>query len=457
MIRLLAFAETAAVGAAVWAAIVLCAAGQGSPATPIAPAIAVALCTLVSFYYNDLYDLRSALTPAAFAARLPQALAIMLVLWGGLQAVWPALGVPMAPSLAGVGAVCAAVMGSRSLLYLWIRTSRVQRVLILGAGPLAQRLRHQIESQPHRRLCVVGMLEEPPDVPGMDRMVDGLRPHRIVVALAERRGLLPLEALVRARSRGVVVEEAVDLYERLAGQLAIESLRPSSLIFSAEMQKAPADVAAARALSVAASVAGLALTAPLMALIAMAIKLDSAGPVFFRQTRVGWRGRRFTMVKFRTMRPVREEHSVWAQDNDARITRMGRVLRKFRLDELPQFFNILAGHMNLVGPRPHPEVNYRLFAERIPHYGLREAVRPGVTGWAQIRYAYANNLEEETEKMRYDLYYIKHMSVWFDLRILIDTIKVVLLGRESATSAITQPAVREDARQAARRGRDSAA
>jgi exopolysaccharide biosynthesis polyprenyl glycosylphosphotransferase len=442
---------------AVWLALILWAAAPRAPEGSLAPAAAVVVCALVSFYYNDLYDLRLSRTLSAFAARLPQALAIMLVLWGGLQTLWPALGVPMAPSLAALAAVIAAVMLLRAGLYLWMRACRIQRVLILGSGSLALRLREQIETQPHRRLCVAGMLEDPPDVPTLDALVETLRPSRIVVALFERRGLLPLEALVRARSRGIVVEEAIDLYERLAGRLAIESMRPSSLIFSAEMQKAPADLAASRALSLVAATAGLALTAPLMAIIALAIKLDSDGPVFFRQTRVGWRGRRFMMIKFRTMRPVREELSVWAQDNDARITRVGRILRRFRLDELPQFFNILQGHMNLVGPRPHPEVNYRLFTERIPHYGLREAVRPGVTGWAQIRYAYANNLEEETEKMRYDLYYIKHMSVWFDLKILIDTVKVVLLGRESATSATTHAAAREGTAHPARRGRDSAA
>jgi exopolysaccharide biosynthesis polyprenyl glycosylphosphotransferase len=458
MIRLLALVESAAILAAVWLALALWAAFPADAGASLAPAAALLCCALISFYYNDLYDLRLVRTLPAFAARLPQALAIMLVLWGGLQTFWPALGVPMAPSLAALAAVVASVTVLRAGLSLWLRASRIQRVLILGAGPLAQRLKEQIEAEPHRRLCVAGMIEDPPDVPTLERLVETLRPHRIVVALSERRGMLPLEALVRARAHGIVVEEAIDLYERLAGQLAIESIRPSSIIFSAEMQKAPADLFAARALSLMAACAGLVIAFPLMAVIALAIKLDSDGPVFFRQLRVGWRGRRFTMIKFRTMRPVREEQSVWAQDNDARITRVGRVLRKFRLDELPQFFNILQGHMNLVGPRPHPEVNYRLFAERIPHYGLREAVRPGVTGWAQIRYAYANNLEEETEKMRYDLYYIKHMSVWFDLKILIDTVKVVLLGRESSAAMLPQAASpRRPARPAAQRGRDSAA
>jgi lipopolysaccharide/colanic/teichoic acid biosynthesis glycosyltransferase len=158
--------------------------------------------------------------------------------------------------------------------------------------------------------------------------------------------------------------------------------------------------------------------------------------VFFRQDRIGLHGRRFSLVKFRTMRPVAAEVSAWVRDNEDRITRVGRVLRKFRVDELPQFINVLRGDMNLVGPRPHPVVNYELFAREIPYYALRAAVRPGVTGWAQVRYGYANNLEEETEKMRYDLYYVKHLSVWLDLRILVDTVKVVAFGLGSKAADV---------------------
>jgi lipopolysaccharide/colanic/teichoic acid biosynthesis glycosyltransferase len=183
-----------------------------------------------------------------------------------------------------------------------------------------------------------------------------------------------------------------------------------------------------RAVSLVASVLGMIGLVPLFALIALAIKLDSRGPVFFIQPRLGLRGRRFNLIKFRTMHPSHGRTSEWVRDNSDRITRVGAWLRKFRLDELPQFINILRGDMSFVGPRPHPVSNYELFSENIPYYSLRSMVRPGVTGWAQIRYGYANNLEEETEKMRYDLYYIKHMSLWLDLRILFETVKIVLFG-----------------------------
>src|SRR2546425_860128 len=220
------------------------------------------------------------------------------------------------------------------------------------------------------------------------------------------------------------------------GPLAIESVSPGALAFSRDFSTARAHQVLARALSVAVAAAGLILFAPLMALVALVIKLGSRGPVLFVQDRAGLGGRPFRLLKFRTMHPVDGPTSEWARDNDRRITRAGRWLRKFRLDELPQFINMLRGDMNLVGPRPHPLSNFELFSGTVPYYWLRSLVRPGVTGWAQVRYGYANNLEEETEKMRYDLYYIKHRSFLLDVRILLDTARVVLLGRgaESAES-----------------------
>jgi lipopolysaccharide/colanic/teichoic acid biosynthesis glycosyltransferase len=168
--------------------------------------------------------------------------------------------------------------------------------------------------------------------------------------------------------------------------------------------------------------------APFFGLIALAIKLDSRGPILFFQDRAGKNGQAFRLWKFRTMHPAEIHRSEWVQDNFDRITRLGRLLRRFRIDELPQLVNILRGEMNLVGPRPHPMINQEVFMERIAYYGLRSTVRPGVTGWAQIQYGYANNIDEETEKMRYDLYYIKNRSLRLDARILLETVGIILLG-----------------------------
>jgi len=265
----------------------------------------------------------------------------------------------------------------------------------------------------------------------LGKILDELRPHRTIVALAERRARLPVRELLEARVRGCIVEDGVNVYERLTGKLAIETLTPSSLIFSGDFKKAAFDLAAGRLISLLVSVVGMIVLSPLLGLVAMLIKLDSRGPVFFVQERVGMAAKRFNLIKFRTMDLVDAPQSEWVCDNTERITRVGKWLRKFRLDELPQFFNVIQGDMNLIGPRPHPVSNFELFIENIPYYSLRAVVRPGITGWAQVRYGYANNLDEETEKMRYDLYYIKHLSIRFDLRILFDTVKTVLFGSHS--------------------------
>ncbi len=333
------------------------------------------------------------------------------------------------------------------------------RVLILGGGSLAQKLVAEIEARPHLGQRVVGLVDDGAGTSAtgahrlgslaeLDRIVNEVRPRRVVVALASRRGRMPLRALLELRLRGLLVEDGVDVYERLTGKIAIEALTPSSLIFS-KAYRTRLDLAVARYLSLPLVAAALVLLSPLLALIALAIKLESGGPLFFVQERVGRGGRLFKLIKFRTMRPASAATSEWARDNDGRVTRVGRWLRRFRLDELPQLVNILSGDMNLVGPRPHPVTNLPLFVvmmrnapecgEQVPYYALRSLVRPGVTGWAQVRYRYANDLEEEIEKMRHDLYYIKRMCVWLDLRILLETVKIVLRGRETDGKPVPAP------------------
>lgn len=339
-----------------------------------------------------------------------------------------------------------------------------KRTLILGTSPLAQELLAEING---RAYAIVGVVAEcgatdvrsfPGQILGtledLQRIVIDQRPERIIVALAERRGRLPIHQLVEARvRRRILIEDGENVYERLTGKLAIDSLTPSSVIFSKDFRPSGFALAIARGISVIAAVIGLIGLAPLFGLIALAIKWDSRGPILFIQDRVGRGDRHFKLLKFRTMHPAGETRSEWARDNDDRITRVGRWLRKFRLDELPQFINILRGDMNLVGPRPHPASNFELFTlvsrntprcgGQIPYYSLRSMIRPGITGWAQVRYRYANGLDEEIEKMRYDLYYIKHFSIAFDIRILLETIKIVLLGRESASTTDAAPASHE--------------
>jgi len=333
------------------------------------------------------------------------------------------------------------------LCWLLGRRPGAERVLVIGSTPLARQLVDELTRR-GRRVAVVTESDAPDawcsplsagSLAQLPAMVADLEPDRIVVALADRRGRLPMRELLEARVQGIAVEDGVACYESLTGKIAIEALTPSGLIASPDFRKSHLDLAFGHALSLVVSFGALVALAPLAALIACAIKLESDGPVFFVQERIGHRGRRMRLLKFRTMRPASARTSEWVRDNDHRITKVGRWLRRFRLDELPQLVNVLRGEMNLVGPRPHPMSNAELFTAAIPYYSLRSVVRPGLTGWAQVRQGYANTLEEEIEKMRYDLYYIKHMSAWLDLRILLQTVTTVVFGRGCA-SAIRQPA-----------------
>jgi exopolysaccharide biosynthesis polyprenyl glycosylphosphotransferase len=322
-----------------------------------------------------------------------------------------------------------------------LRQLFVRRVLILGSGPMAAALIEEIESSHRHLYSVAGVVDQlpaagselaarwvgPPD--RLREIVERLRPACIVLAVRDRRDHLPLMSLLQTRVRGTVVEDGLEFYERLTGKMAIEALTPGALILGKGFRNHHAARAAARFVSLLVAGVGLVLVAPLLALVAAAIKLDSEGPVFFVQQRTGIDDRPFPLLKLRTMHDGGEVRSDWVRDNEDRITRVGRWLRRFRIDELPQLINVLRGEMNLIGPRPHPTRNQAEFLERIAYYGLRSSVPPGITGWAQVRYGYANNLEEETEKMRYDLYYIKHRSIWLDARIALATAGMVLLGR----------------------------
>jgi lipopolysaccharide/colanic/teichoic acid biosynthesis glycosyltransferase len=262
----------------------------------------------------------------------------------------------------------------------------------------------------------------------------------VLVALEERRRRTPVrELLEHCVARNIVVEDAAGFYERLTGTLAIDSLAPTSLVYCRRFGPSPLQQGFSRALSLLVAIIGLALLWPVMALIALAIKLDSRGPVLFVHRRIGRHGRPFNLLKFRTMTANDRQRSEWERDNRHRVTRVGGVLRAFRLDELPQFINIVRGEMNLVGPRPHPAASYEMLTlvarnlndvtgGAIGYYALRSMVRPGITGWAQVRYRYANDLDEEIEKLRYDLYYVKYVSALLDLRIMLDTVVVMAKG-----------------------------
>lgn len=255
--------------------------------------------------------------------------------------------------------------------------------------------------------------------------------RKVVIALNDRRRQLPVEALLNLRVQGVEVIEGVSFYEQISGKILVKPLRPSSLIFSEGFNRMRIMRLSKRALDIFLASIGAIVSLPIFAILAVLIKLDSRGPIFYRQERVGEKGKTFMVIKFRSMRQDAETKTgpVWASENDPRVTRLGRVMRLLRLDEIPQMINVLKGEMSFVGPRPERPVFVDQLRKKIPYYDLRFTVKPGLTGWAQIKYQYASTEEDALEKLQYDLYYIKHLSPFFDLTIVMETIQVILGGK----------------------------
>lgn len=319
-----------------------------------------------------------------------------------------------------------------------------QRVLVLGTGPASISIVREIVSRPELRLKVVGFLDEKgenigkslvnPGIIGAvadvqaiaaNRMVD-----RVILSLSERRGNMPLRQLLDLKFAGIVVEDAPTVWEEISGRIPVEHLAPSWLILSGGFRKSKALFAMKRALDILVSLLGLIIALPIMLICAAAIWLETGSPILFRQERTGMAGRSFQMLKFRSMCQNAEKHGpCWAANDDDRITRVGRIIRKFRFDELPQFFNVLRGEMSLVGPRPERPVFCEMLEKEIPLFPQRHSVRPGITGWAQIKYQYGASVEEAKTKLEYDLFYLKHMSILVDLAIIFETVKVLVTGR----------------------------
>ncbi len=422
-----------------------------SLAVSVGQGFTLALCCVISFYYNDLYDVRRVKSFDQFALRLLQSLGAVFIMLAGLYTAFPRLHLADGPFYSSMVLLILLVLPVRAILYAIMKSPAFrERVLILGGGSLARNIAAEIQGATYLRYSVVGFVDGTDDNPmlapgssvsfrrtilgpleNLGEIIKDVRPGRVIVALTERRKRLPVMDLLNLRLSGTLVEDGIETYENITGKLAIETLTPSYLLFSRDFDKPRYQRALRRAISLAASLIGLIASAPLLGIIALLIKLESQGPVLFIQERVGAGGRVFRLMKFRTMRPNRKDATepVWERDVASRVTRVGKWLRKLRLDELPQFLNILKGDMDLVGPRPEMACNVKAMTEKIPYYSLRHVVRPGITGWAQVKHGYSVSQEDVAEKVRYDLYYIKHMSLWFDLRILMDTVKIVLFGR----------------------------
>lgn len=340
----------------------------------------------------------------------------------------------------GFGIIC--LLGWRVLYGVFVsRALGAQRLLFLGRNAVVQAITEFLETHPEAGLANLGYLddEHPPGeildrapvlgpIADLRQIVNQTKPDRIVVGMTERREHLPVQALLDLRFSGIAIEDAAQTYEDVCKRIWTRQLRPAQLIFSAELGPRPGSVTLQSAYSLAIAAIGTILTAPLTLLAALAVKLSSPGPVLYRQPRVGLNGALFVLYKFRSMHADAEARTgaVWAVKDDPRITSVGRWLRRLRLDELPQFFNVLRGEMSIVGPRPERPEFVKVLAEKIPYYRQRHCIKPGITGWAQINHKYGDTIEDTISKLEYDLYYIKHLSPFLDAYIIFHTLKTML-------------------------------
>ena len=402
---------------------------------------------ITCMYYFDLYDSMVLGNRREVLIRLIQVLGTVYTVSVFLYNLYPPLEL-------GRGLLVIGLFFVAMLLFVWRKLFFVvnnveafaERAILVGDGPLAALLQQEVNLRQELGVRFVGRilagnvamndeshghtLEADADE-DLCRTVKHLRATRIVVALGEGRAKLPVERLLSLKCQGVRVEDGVEFYETITGKVPIESVRLASLLFSPGWYASRFHLLYKRCASIVVSIAGLIFTLPLFPFIYLAIRLSSRGPIFYRQNRVGRDGDVFDCYKFRTMRADAEADTgpTWATDDDPRITRVGKFLRKARLDEIPQLWNVLRGDMSLVGPRPERPEFVRILSQEIPYYHLRHNVRPGVTGWAQVRHKYGSSVEDAKEKLRYDLFYIKNMSIGLDLLIFFQTIKTMLLGR----------------------------
>ncbi|MBU1156867.1 MAG: TIGR03013 family PEP-CTERM/XrtA system glycosyltransferase [Proteobacteria bacterium] len=416
----------------------------------------------VTFYYSDLHNFRISRPFIWIVARVTQAMAVGTLALAVVYYFLPRL-------LLGRGILFLSFVITTLLVLIWRGMYRwalqqrflAARLLILGSGSLADSIIEELISRSDNVYNVVGIMDlstdglarragdeptpevnlseqwasllkaelrhDPSELMGLVRY---LEVNMVVAAMDEKRGRMPMQELLEVRMVGVPIITGEDFYEQIAGRILADRIRPGWLIFSPGFTTSRLRSLTKRAMDVAISLMGLLLSLPFAWLIALAIKLDSKGPLIYRQERTGQHGKIFQVLKFRSMVSDAEKLSgpVWAEEDDSRITRVGRIMRKTRLDEIPQMYNVLKGEMSFVGPRPERPNFVKQLSQELPYYQERLKVKPGITGWAQICYPYGSTVNAALEKLNYDLYYIKHSSISMDMTILLQTIKIIIFG-----------------------------
>ena len=425
----------------------------GDPGRLFAEPNAVPKALLITFvcqmclYYADLYD-EMRITPdrRELLVRIFQALGATSLVLSLLYYMFPALvlgrGIVMIAAM-----LITAVVISWRLAFSWFarRVGPRERLLLVGTSAAGVALAKELHRREDLGIQIVGFVDNDPARvgqpvfnPGIIGTIDDIPEivrsrsiDRVVVSLADARGKLPMEKLLEMRTAGVTFHHMANVYEEYTGKIAVENLRPSWLIFSSGFRKSLWREAVKRGIDVAAAIGVITVMSPVLLLLAALIRLTSPGPVVYSQRRVGLQGKPFTVYKLRSMRADAEAETgaVWATRGDARVTPLGRFMRRTRLDELPQMWNVLRGDMSLVGPRPERPEFVQDLELQIPFYGQRHVVKPGLTGWAQVRYTYAASVEDAMEKLQFDLFYIKNFSIGLDLFIMFETVKTVVLRR----------------------------
>ena len=409
----------------------------------------VAFTIQICLYLNDLYDLKVSDTILEAGIRLLQALGISAIILAVIYFAFPDLIIEKGVFALSVFLLIVFIISWRLGYILFLNRGFLnQRIILLGSGEFAQQIEKEINEKKDSGYTVSVKVQESGstdnfningDTPcivkknyeGLCKLSKELKISKIIVAITEKRGAFPTQELLKCRVDGIDILEGNSFYEILTGKLIVKEINPSWLIFSEGFRKSMLRRFIKRSEDLLLSFVMLILFLPLIALIVLLIKLDSRGPVFFSQERVGENRKAYRVHKFRSMIADAEKLSgpVWAKGDDERITRVGKWIRKLRIDELPQLWNVLKGNMSFVGPRPEREFFVKQLEKTIPFYGERFTVKPGITGWAQVSYGYGASVEDAIEKLNYDLFYIKNMSTFMDLMIVLRTAKIVLFGK----------------------------
>jgi sugar transferase (PEP-CTERM system associated) len=404
----------------------------------------VVLSIILGLYFQDLYTDVYVTSKLVLVQQLCFILGAAFLIQGAVSYLDRSFRMPLHVMLPGSGMTIAGIFLWRLVFTGYARKwIGGDRLLLVGSSAALLEVAAHIESHPEKGVKVIGAVTDDETEPGhsgakflgrldaMREVVAATNPTRIVVGMQERRSRMPVAELLDLRYSGHLIEEAPTTYERVCGRVCTKELRPSQLIYSGDFGPRRRTMLYQNFINMVLATVGIVLAAPLMVLTALAVRFTSSGPILYRQTRVGMYGIPFTLYKFRSMRVDAEAGTgaVWAQKDDPRVTPIGGLIRKIRFDELPQFFNVVKGEMSIVGPRPERPEFVKTLSEKIPYYRQRHAVRPGITGWAQINYKYGDTLEDTIAKLEYDLYYIKNMSWSLDTYIIFHTVKAMLLFR----------------------------